>query len=218
MENLIGSNFNDTLSAAEFSTGTINSGAGNDTLTASFFEGTLNGGDGNDQLGAGTANGTLNGGAGNDNLGVDNFQGWLNGGDGNDVLEVSGAIADSFATVNGGAGADVIELGVFTTVTCDYNAVSESPAGLGRDKIVGFVGDDAAGDKIDLTTIDANTTVSGNQAFIWGGPFTAGHLQYAGGVLSGNTDADAAAEFQIQLLGAPALFVQAGHPGSDILL
>ncbi len=40
----------------------------------------------------------------------------------------------------------------------------------------------------------------------------AGTLWYAGGILNGNTDADAATEFQIQLTGAPALVA------SDILL
>jgi Ca2+-binding RTX toxin-like protein len=127
----------------------------------------------------------------------------LNGGNGNDLL-IGGTGADS---LNGGAGAD----------TFDYNAVSESPAGVGRDKITGFAGAGAAiGDKIDLTTIDANSLVTGNQAFIFGGAFTAGHLRYVGGVLQGNTDADSAVEFEIQLVGTPALVV--GGAGTDILL
>lgn len=36
------------------------------------------------------------------------------------------------------------------------------------------------------------------------------------GVLQGNTDADVAAEFEIQLVGTPALVV--GGAGTDILL
>ncbi len=72
------------------------------------------------------------------------------------------------------------------------------------------------GDQIDLTDTDTNDLVAGNQAFIWGGSFTAGHLRYVGGVLQGNTDGDAAAEFEIQLVGAPALTV--GGAGTDILL
>ena len=43
-------------------------------------------------------------------------------------------------------------------------------------------------------------------------------LWYSGGVLYGNTDGDAAAEIEIQLTGAPALFVQAGDFRSDIIL
>ncbi len=72
------------------------------------------------------------------------------------------------------------------------------------------------GDQINLRHIDTNTLVTGTQAFIWGGSFTAGHLRYVGGVLQGNTDGDAAAEFEIQLVGAPALTV--GGAGTDILL
>ena len=101
--------------------------------------------------------------------------------------------------------------------TFDYNAVSDSPAGTGRDVIHyfnEFFDDDD--DQIDLTIIDANTLVAGNQAFIFGGSFTAGHLRYVGGVLQGNTDADTAAEFEIQLIATPPLFV--GGAGTDILL
>ena len=43
-----------------------------------------------------------------------------------------------------------------------------------------------------------------------------GHLRYVGGVLQGNVDGDAAAEFEIQLVGTPALVV--GGTGTDILL
>jgi Ca2+-binding RTX toxin-like protein len=186
----------------------------NDDISAVFFFGTLNGANGNDSLYAGATNGTLNGGAGNDSLVVDDFFGTLNGGDGNDVLEVNKAQAgvDSEATVNGGAGSDFINLGSDTKVICDYNAVSDSPAGAGRDTIVGFHGEGTSqGDQIDLRDIYPGT-------LIWGGPWTAGHVRYVGGVVQVNTDSDAAAEFEIQVVGAPALFVQAGHPGSDILL
>lgn len=72
---------------------------------------------------------------------------------------------------------------------------------------------------IDLTTIDANTLVSGNQAFTYvgGSAFTAaGQLRYAGGLLQGSTDSDTVAEFETQLVGAPALVV--GGTGTDVLL
>lgn len=150
--------------------------------------------DGNDRLTGGALADVIDGGTGNDTL---------LGLAGNDTL-LGGLGADS---LNGGLGND----------SFDYNAVSESPAETSRDVISGFAGAGAAiGDKIDLATIDANTSVAGNQAFIWGGPFTAGHLRYVGGVLQGNTDADAAAEFEIQLVGTPALVV--GGAGTDILL
>ena len=166
-------------------------GAGIDTLRS--LE-NLTGSSFNDTLTGNAGNNVLSGGGGND---------VLNGGSGNDTL-IGGIGTD---TLTGGLGNDLF----------DYNSVNESLVGAGRDRIVGFSGNGAlAGDRIDLTTIDANALVAGNQAFIFGGPFMAGHLRYVGGVLQGNTDADAAAEFEIQLLGAPALVV--GGAGTDILL
>jgi Ca2+-binding RTX toxin-like protein len=156
----------------------------------------------NEMLGN-SANNVLSGLDGNDILTGGTGNDTLNGGNGNDVL-TGGSGRD---LLNGGAGADRL----------DYNAVSESPAGTGRDVITGFAGAGAAlGDQLDLRDIDASTLVTGNQAFIFGGPFTAGHLRYVGGVLQGNTDGDAAAEFEIQLIGTPALTV--GGTGTDILL
>ncbi len=160
IENLIGSNFNDSLTG----------NAGNNVLSGLGGNDTLTGGDGNNQL---------TGGAGRDTL---------NGGPGNDLFK--------------------------------YNLASDSPAGTGRDIIGDFSGAGTTlGDQISLTDIDANTVATGNQAFSWIGSsaFTAaGQLRYAGGVLQGNTDADAAAEFEIQLVGTPALSV--GGAGTDILL
>ncbi len=213
---------NDKLSAGQTGLTTLNGEAGNDTLTMGDAHGTLNGGTGDDKLSAGWGTYTLNGGDGNDLLETDSTfaapQAILNGGAGNDVLK-----ADSFGPLNGGAGADTLEHipGVFgpTILTFVYNAVSDSPAGTGKDKIIGFVGKGASvGDKIDLSTIDANTLLSGNQAFTWKGatPGGAGTLWYTGGVLSGNVDGDAAPEFEIELLGAPTLSV--GGTGTDIIL
>jgi len=123
-------------------------------------------------------------------------------------------------TLLGGIGADSLYGGLGNDLF-DYNSVSESPAGVGRDVIADFSGAGAAlGDRIDLTTIDANSSAAGNQAFayIGGAAFTAaGQLRYAGGVLSGNTDANlATAEMEIQLVGTPALVV--GGLGTDIFL
>ncbi|MBL8075158.1 MAG: calcium-binding protein [Nitrospira sp.] len=159
----------------------------NNTLTGNSANNILSGLDGNDRL---------TGGAGNDTL---------LGGNGNDVL-IGGSGRDQ---LNGGAGNDRF----------DYNAVSESLDALNRDVITGFAGAGTAlGDQIDLRDIDANTLVSGNQAFTWRGvtPGSAGTLWYSGGVLYGNVDGDATPEFQIQLVGTPALSV--GGTGTDILL
>ena len=167
----------------------------NNVITGNSVNNVLSGLDGNDQLNGGRGNDTLDGGSGNDEL---------YGNCGNDLMR-GGAGAD---TLTGGPGND----------RYDYDSVSDSPAGAGRDRIVDFAGTGAGiGDQIDLATIDANTVVSGNQAFIFGGPFTAGHLRYVGGVLQGNTDADAAAEIEIALVGGPPAF-SVGGAGSDILL
>lgn len=195
IENLIGSKFNDTLFVSDsfLSGGTIDGAAGQDVIDVVRFNGTVNGGAGNDTMSAGTDASTLNGGDGNDRLTGDDFHGTLNGGAGNDIIEVLAETADSDdVRVNGGIGADFIDVGLgqagigTTEVTCDYNAISHSPAGAGRDVITGF--DGADGDRIDLSDI----------------PVTG--LSYAGGILSINTDTDAVAEMQIQLIGAPSVF------------
>jgi serralysin len=69
-----------------------------------------------------------------------------------------------------------------------------------------------ASDVLDLRGIDANAGVRGNQAFtgligasqVFSKP---GQLQFAGGVLYGNTDRDSAAEFAIELAGVRKLGV-----------
>jgi Ca2+-binding RTX toxin-like protein len=63
-------------------------------------------------------------------------------------------------------------------------------------------------DKLDLSRIDANTALAGDQAFTFIGSsaFSAnatGQVRYVGGVLYGSVDADADAEFAIVLTGAP---------------
>ena len=234
IEHLTGTNFNDNLYLEEgVDNSTVNGGAGNDFLYASYsFDFRLNGEAGDDHLVSGHGIGTLNGGAGNDHL-ESSEGGVLNGGDGNDVPEanyifgfntiLNGNAGDDVLTVlqddgtlNGGSGKDTLSGGTGYNVFI-YKAVSDSPTGTGRDVITDFgVNSTAIGDQIDLTTIDANTLVAGNQAFIWGGSFTAGHLRYVGGILQGNTDADTAAEFEIQLIGTPPLVV--GGAGTDILL
>ncbi|MNV13121.1 Poly(beta-D-mannuronate) C5 epimerase 2 [compost metagenome] len=121
----------------------------------------------NTLTGNGAAN-VLDGGIGND---------ILSGGTGNDRL-VGGAGKD---VLTGGAG-----IGIF-----DFNALNET--GLTSttwDVISDFV---RGSDKIDLSTLDANTATNGNDAFrtIIGSTtaFTAaGQLKVANGVLYGNTD------------------------------
>ncbi len=167
-------------------------GSANINGTGNALANVINGNSGNNVLAGRDNNDTLNGGAGGDTL---------NGGNGNDKL-------------TGGSGKDTLTGGT-NNDSFIYKSVSDSPAGAGRDVITDFKGNGAAaGDKIDLHAIDANVLKSGNQDFIWNGSTAggAGTLWYKAGVLHGNIDGDAPAEFQIQLTGAPPLHV------SDIVL
>lgn len=120
----------------------------------------------------------------------------LNGQSGNDLL--TGARGADALT--GGLGADRF----------DFNAVAESTvAAGGRDTIADF--SRAAGDKIDLSTIDASAAAAGNQAFAFIGTaaFTAAvQVRYAqsGGdtYLYANVDANLAPDFAIRVTGLVA--------------
>ncbi|MBI2993824.1 MAG: hypothetical protein HYY48_06565 [Gammaproteobacteria bacterium] len=108
----------------------------------------------------------------------------LSGGGGNDIL-VGGPGRD---VLTGGDGADRF----------NFNKLSESLPGASRD----VVRDLGSMDRINLSAIDANSALAGNQAFtfISGTAFTsAGQIFYNASnyVLYGNTDGDAAAEFEI---------------------
>jgi serralysin len=155
---------------------------GNGMDTLSGIEGLL-GSKYNDTLIGNNAANRLSGGAGRD---------WLNGGAGNDVL-------------TGGTGRDVLIGGTGRDIF-DFNAISESLVGTNRDVIKDFV---HGWDKIDLSTIDANATAVGNNAFTFtaGTSFTAaGQLKFANGILYGNTDGNlATAEFEIGLTGVASI-------------
>jgi hypothetical protein len=86
-------------------------------------------------------------------------------------------------------------------------APSACPVGANRDVITDW----ESSDIIDLTAIDANTSISGNQDFTFLGPGTPnqivgqGELKYyqSGGntFVVGNVTADNKADFQIQISG-----------------
>jgi hypothetical protein len=114
----------------------------------------------------------------------------LTGGGGNDLI-YGGLGADTLA---GGGGADVFR----------YDEVADSVLN-GRDTINGFT---SGTDKIDLSRIDANALVAGDQAFKFGtGNFTgagaasAGELRVTGDgsfwIIQGDTDGDGGADFLI---------------------
>lgn len=118
----------------------------------------------------------------------------LDGGDGADTL-AGGAGADSLA---GGNGADVFA----------YGSAGESTP-TGADMIADFA---AGADRIDLSAIDADLVMGGDQAFSWIGTAAfsaAGQVRatVSGGttLVEGDVDGDGVADFSITLTGAPAL-------------
>jgi RHS repeat-associated protein len=154
-------------------------GRGNINGTGNIGNNTITGNSGNNSLVDTAGNDTLSGLIGNDTL---------TGGDGADLL-------------TGGTGNDIFR----------YTAESESGTAPGTmDTITDFV---KGQDKLDLSGIDADIALAGDQAFLGTilGPleaFTlAGQLRFDGatGILYGNTDGDAAAEFAIQLTGVLTL-------------
>lgn len=126
---------------------TIRGGGGRDTIDGGRGDDLLVGGDDKDFIAGGPGEDTLIGRGGNDLLigGADHDM--LIGGEGNDTL-VGGAGWDG---LSGGSGNDVFK----------YNAVSESKL-YDADIIYDF---EVGKDKIDLSAIDANTFLKGNQAF-----------------------------------------------------
>ncbi|MEG8054832.1 cadherin domain-containing protein [Sphingomonas aerolata] len=181
---------------------TINGTGEQDVLDGSWGNDVLNGLGGNDRLIGGLGNDTLNGGAGNDTLIGGNGRDILSGGDGNDIL-IGG---DDLDMMTGGAGADIFR----------FEARGDSLASASRDVITDFT---VGQDKIDLSMIDANTSLfaRGDQAFSFIGTsarFTApGQLRYSyqmiGGkeftVVEGNIDSGAGADFSIALAGQHVL-------------
>jgi Ca2+-binding RTX toxin-like protein len=158
-------------------------GSGSDTLLN--FE-NLTGSNYHDTLTGNALANTLNGGAGNDTL---------TGGAGNDLL-IGGTGLDK---LYGGAGADKF----------DFNALSEMGLGAALRDVIGDF-KSSEGDKIDLSTLDANLLTAANDAFsfIGSSAFSSnatGQVRFADGILYGSTDADTAAEFEIQLLGVSNL-------------
>ncbi len=176
----------------------ITGNSGNNELDGEAGADTLNGGDGNDVLVGGSGADVLNGGVGND---------VMNGGGASDVLR-GGAGVD---TMNGGGGADIF----------DFDFVTESgPAAATRDLILGFDGPGAAaGDVINLATIDANQTAGspGNQMFAFLGwiqnpnppPTAPGSvwLRNEAGetIVYANVDGDFTPEMAIRIADGPAV-------------
>ncbi|TKB69385.1 MAG: hypothetical protein E8D52_10555 [Nitrospira sp.] len=147
--------------------------------------------------------------SGIENVTGTNFADTLIGNAGSNVL--NGLAGNDLLT--GGAGRDILTGGSGFD-TFDYNAASDSPASAGRDVITDFQGNGIfAGDRIDLSTIDANLFAFGNQAFF------PGQLSYnqGAGLLSINILGNLSpVDMQIQLTAGTPLVIRG--PFSDIIL
>lgn len=162
----------------------------------------ITGSNASDRLAGFLGNDTLNGAAGNDIL-----EGWS----GNDSL-VGGAGNDRLV---GGRGKDVLSGGTGNDLF-DVDALNElGTSSRTCDVITDFT---RGQDKIDLSSIDAKTNLSGDQAFQYVSAFSANaqafQVRYSGGFVYLNIDADNSAEYQIQLTGS----VPASLTASDFVL
>ncbi|PZQ47115.1 MAG: protease [Rhodovulum sulfidophilum] len=168
-------------------------GGGNDTIRGNAAANTLTGGAGNDSLSGWGANDTLLGGGGNDTL---------TGGDGADQLRGGGA-SD---VLQGGAGADILIGGVgadtFVLAAANFSLPMARDVIRAGDGALAFEGiGAAAGDRIDVSAIDANTTIAGNQAFGFGTATGTGRLWLTNSgsntLVNFNNDGDGAIDFQL---------------------
>jgi Ca2+-binding RTX toxin-like protein len=156
---------------------------GNDILYGDIGADTLSGGDGNDALNGDGGIDSLYGGLGDDTL---------YGGDGNDAL--TGGYGND--TLHGGLGADTLWGGEDAADIFKYDGATDSTTSS-FDTIQDFF---TGVDKIDLSAIDANTTVVGDQAFtysvfstgvagqIWWVPAGGGHYTVFADVDGGGAD------------------------------
>jgi Ca2+-binding RTX toxin-like protein len=171
----------------------VDGGMGDDDLQGNAGDDDLDGELGDDDLAGGLGNDDLDGGAGDDDL---------QGGSGSDDLD--GGIGSD--TMDGGAGSDDF---LFDRLTDSGTTVAD------RDVINGF---DHV-DDVDLSAIDANAKLAGNQSFTFGDRFTgaAGQLQWDkldgdSFLVTADVNGDSVADFSIRINEVGQLYA------SDFLL
>ena len=159
---------------------------GNDTIDGKGGADSLVGGLGNDTLRGGSGNDRLDGGAGNDRIYGDAGRDVLTGGDGRDFL--SGGLDSD--TLSGGNGADRF---IFAALTDSLLTA--------RDRITDF--NSKAGDRIDLSLIDAKASTAADDPFSFIGKaafhHVTGELRYSlsgtTATVSGDVNGDGIADF-----------------------
>jgi serralysin len=136
-----------------------------------------------------------------DNLRGDDLGNNIYGMGGNDYIYGRGG--DD--TLLGGVGADVMYGGAGADVFLFTASADSAPSGY--DTIMDFL---SGVDLIDLRLIDANTGLDGDQAFIFIGvndfAGTAGELMFLSGFLSGDTNGDMQANFEVYFVGVDTLY------------
>lgn len=209
---LYGSFGNDTL-RGDAGADVVDGGVGDDLVYGDGENDVVRGGDGNDWAYGGAGNDSVVGGNGNDfvfgDAGVDTLWGQagndaLFGGADNDTLRGG----DGDDSIVGGIGADML-YGEGGADTFKFLFANESNA-TGYDIVKDFV---AGLDKFDLSAIDANTLIAGNQAFnfMTTKPFftSAGDLWTStvrGGVMvQGDLQGDGTPDFSFMVNGASSL-------------
>jgi Ca2+-binding RTX toxin-like protein len=229
-DTLIGADGFDTLSGG-WGNDNLRGDQGNDSLAGDALNDWLDGGIGNDILDGGTEHDVLLGGAGMDTLRGGTGNDLLTGGTEGDRLE-GGAGRD---TLVGGQGVDLLYGGANQDIF-RFTAASDSTT-ANRDAVFDFevsklmYGLDGSvtrviNDRVDLSQIDANANVIGNQAFTWTGTGnffkSAGDLwasaSSGGTTIYGDTNGDAVADFELYLVGVTGVVGGTGLTSFDIIL
>ncbi len=218
---IAGGEGNDFLSGS-FGNDTLHGDGGDDTVDGGVGDDTVYGDAGNDQVRGGDGNDWAYGGSGADNVQGGNGSDFVFGDDGIDQLYgqagndrlYGGADADTLRggdgddTIVGGIGADML-YGDAGADTFQFLFASESTA-TSYDTVRDFV---AGLDRFDVSAIDANSLIAGNQAFNFynSKPFftSAGDLWTSvtrtGTMVYGDLQGDGAADFAFMVTGSPSL-------------
>jgi Ca2+-binding RTX toxin-like protein len=184
---------------------TIYGSAGDDVIDGGSSRDALYGGEGDDNIAGGTGNDLLSGSLGADTLAGGSGADTIVGGSGNDVITggtgndvITGASGKDVLTGNSGSDTFVFALGSTSTISAKADIISDFSV---------------SADTIDLSGIDANGSVNGDQSFSFIGSSAfsgeAGELRAVvkGGntLVFADTDGDGKSNFALYLTGSLAL-------------
>jgi Ca2+-binding RTX toxin-like protein len=220
IEAMRGTDYADTITIVEANF-TVYAGTGNDTITVTGANATVRGEGGADNITTGSTADVVFGGDGDDIIHLGDGDDAVSGDDGNDTIygEAGGDSIQGEAgndTVYGGDGNDWIHgssgadylYGGNGSDTFEYLDVTDSNA-ANRDRIYDF----ATGDRIKVASIDANSGVGGDQAFVLdtNASFSAGEIRQtvvgSDLLIEFNINSDSTAEMSILLVGRTTALV-----------